>query len=83
MFNSFVIALASTVVVLVIASLAGYAFGRLEFPGRTPLMLLVLVISFFPPAAFFIPLNDLFNTSFSSSSRSPATAPSTTRRSRS
>jgi len=27
-------------------------------------MLLVLVISFFPPAAFFIPLNDLFNTSF-------------------
>jgi len=46
MFNSFVIALASTVVVLVIASLAGYAFGRLEFPGRTPLMLLVLVISF-------------------------------------
>jgi len=30
MFNSFVIALASTVVVLVIASLAGYAFGRLE-----------------------------------------------------
>ncbi|QFU84210.1 ABC transporter permease subunit [Natronorubrum aibiense] len=64
MFNSFVIALASTIVVLVIASLAGYAFGRLEFPGRTPLMLLVLVISFFPPAAFFIPLNDLFNTSF-------------------
>ncbi|WP_408958645.1 carbohydrate ABC transporter permease [Natrinema sp. 74] len=64
MFNSFVIALASTVVVLVVASLAGYAFGRLEFPGRTPLMLLVLIISFFPPAAFFIPLNDLFNTSF-------------------
>lgn len=64
MFNSFVIALASTIVVLVVASLAGYAFGRLEFPGRTPLMLLVLVISFFPPAAFFIPLNDLFNTSF-------------------
>ncbi len=64
MFNSFVIALASTIVVLVIASLAGYAFGRLDFPGRTPLMLMVLVISFFPPAAFFIPLNDLFNTSF-------------------
>ncbi|SEW32232.1 carbohydrate ABC transporter permease [Natrinema salifodinae] len=64
MFNSFVIALGSTVVVLVVGSLAGYAFGRLEFPGRTPLMLLVLVISFFPPASFFIPLNDLFNTSF-------------------
>jgi multiple sugar transport system permease protein len=64
MFNSFVIAAATTAVVLVVASLAGYAFGRLEFPGRQPLMLLVLVISFFPPAAFFIPLNDLFNTSF-------------------
>ncbi|ELY86614.1 binding-protein-dependent transport system inner membrane protein [Natrialba hulunbeirensis JCM 10989] len=63
-FNSFVIATASTIVVLVIASLAGYAFGRLQFPGKIPLMLLVLVISFFPPAAFFIPLNDLFNTQF-------------------
>jgi len=63
-FNSFVIATASTIVVLVIASLAGYAFGRLEFPGKTPLLLLVLVVSFFPPAAFFIPLNDLFNTQF-------------------
>ena len=63
-FNSFVIAAATTAAVLVVASLAGYAFGRLEFPGKQPLMLLVLVISFFPPAAFFIPLNDLFNTSF-------------------
>ena len=62
MFNSFVIATASTIVVLVIASLAGYAFGRLEFPGKLPMLLLVLVISFFPPAAFFIPLNELFNT---------------------
>jgi multiple sugar transport system permease protein len=64
MFNSFVIATASTVIVLVVASLAGYAFGRLNFSGKTPLMLLVLVVSFFPPAAFFIPLNDLFNTQF-------------------
>jgi multiple sugar transport system permease protein len=64
MFNSFVIATASTVIVLIVASLAGYAFGRLDFPGKTPLMLLVLVVSFFPPAAFFIPLNDLFNTQF-------------------
>ncbi|ELY38757.1 carbohydrate ABC transporter permease [Natronorubrum tibetense] len=63
-FNSFVIATASTILVLIVGSLAGYAFGRLEFPGKTPLLLLVLVISFFPPAAFFIPLNDLFNTSF-------------------
>ncbi len=64
MFNSFVIATASTIIVLVVASLAGYAFGRLQFPGKVPMMLLVLVVSFFPPAAFFIPLNDLFNLQF-------------------
>ncbi len=64
MFNSFVIAGASTVVVLLVGSLAGYVFGRLRFPGKGPLMLLVLVVSFFPPAAFFIPLNDLFNMNF-------------------
>ncbi len=62
MFNSFVIATATTVLVLLVASLAGYVFGRLSFPGKNPLMLLVLLVSFFPPAAFFIPLNDLFNT---------------------
>ncbi|KYH26621.1 trehalose/maltose transport system permease protein MalG [Halalkalicoccus paucihalophilus] len=64
MFNSFVIATVTTAFVLVVASLAGYVFGRLRFPGKNPLMLLVLLVSFFPPAAFFIPLNDLFNTNF-------------------
>ncbi|RBI64157.1 carbohydrate ABC transporter permease [halophilic archaeon] len=60
MFNSFVLALVTTVIVLVLASLAGYVFGRLEFPGRGPLMLLILAISYFPPAAFLIPLFRLF-----------------------
>jgi multiple sugar transport system permease protein len=60
MFNSLFFAIATTVVVLIIASLAGYAFGRLDFKGKGALMLLILVISFFPPAAFFIPLFRLF-----------------------
>ncbi|WP_433624129.1 carbohydrate ABC transporter permease [Halomicrococcus sp. NG-SE-24] len=60
MFNSFVLALVTTAIVLVLASLAGYVFGRLEFPGRGPLMLLILAISYFPPAAFLIPLFRLF-----------------------
>ncbi|WP_129116952.1 carbohydrate ABC transporter permease [Halegenticoccus tardaugens] len=60
MFNSFVIALSTTVVVLVLASLAGYVFGRINFPGRGPLMLVILAISFFPPAGFIIPLFQLF-----------------------
>jgi len=61
-FNSFVIAAVTTVIVIVVASLAGYVFGRLQFRFKGPLMLLVLIVSFFPPAAFFIPLNQLFNT---------------------
>jgi len=59
-FNSFVLGLLTTVVVLFLASLAGYVFGRLEFPGRTPLMLLLLAVSYFPPAAFLLPLFRLF-----------------------
>jgi multiple sugar transport system permease protein len=61
MFNSIVLAVATTVIVLVLASLAGYVFGRLEFPGKSVLMLAILAISYFPPAAFFLPLWQLFN----------------------
>lgn len=60
MANSIVIAALSTVIVLFIGSLAGYVFGRYEFRGRTPLLLLTLVISYFPPVAFLIPLFRLF-----------------------
>ncbi len=60
-FNSFLIATIGTVLVLFVASLAGYVFGRLRFRGKTPLLLTVLIVSFFPPAAFFVPLNRLFN----------------------
>jgi len=60
MVNSLVLALTTTAIVLLLSSLAGYVFGRLQFPGRAPLMLLVLAISYFPPAAFFVPLFQLF-----------------------
>jgi multiple sugar transport system permease protein len=60
MFNSLFLATVTTAFVLLIASLAGYVFGRLEFPGRQPLMLIVLAISYFPPAAFLLPLFRLF-----------------------
>ncbi|MFB6184640.1 MAG: carbohydrate ABC transporter permease [Haloarculaceae archaeon] len=61
MFNSIFLATVTTVIVLVLASLAGYVFGRLEFPGKSLLMLAILAISYFPPAAFFLPLWRLFN----------------------
>jgi len=60
-FNSFLIAVVATVIVLFVASLAGYVFGRLRFRAKNVLLLGVLVTSFFPPAAFFVPLNRLFN----------------------
>ncbi len=60
-FNSFLIAVVATVIVLFVASLAGYVFGRLRFRAKNALLLGVLVTSFFPPAAFFVPLNRLFN----------------------
>ncbi|WP_247002039.1 carbohydrate ABC transporter permease [Halosolutus gelatinilyticus] len=59
-FNSFVLATTTTIIVIVLASLAGYVFGRLEFPGRGLMMLAVLAISYFPPAAFLIPLYEVF-----------------------
>ncbi|MFC7166354.1 hypothetical protein ACFQLZ_12095 [Halospeciosus flavus] len=48
MFNSLFYATTVTIVVLLIGSLAGYAFGRLEFRGKTPLLFSLLVLSFFP-----------------------------------
>jgi multiple sugar transport system permease protein len=61
MFNSFVLGIGTTVIVLLLASLAGYVFGRLRFPGKSLFMLGILAISYFPPAAFFLPLFNLFN----------------------
>jgi multiple sugar transport system permease protein len=60
MFNSFVLGISTTAIVLVLASLAGYVFGRLDFPGKGILMLIILAVSYFPPAAFIIPLFRLF-----------------------
>lgn len=60
MFNSIVIALLTTAIVLIISSFAGYAFGRLEFRGKSVLMLLLLAISYFPPASFILPLFRFF-----------------------
>lgn len=54
--NSIVIALTTVVIVITLASFAGYAFGRLDFPFKRPLLFLVLLLSYFPPVAYIIPL---------------------------
>ena len=59
-FNSVVIAVVTTVIILAVASFAGYAFGRLDFRGKGILMVLLLAISYFPPATFIIPLFRFF-----------------------
>ena len=58
--NSTVVSISTTLICLVIGSLAGYAFGRLHFPGRLPLLLTVLVVSMFPQISIVAPLYRMF-----------------------
>ena len=45
-----------TVITLIIDTLAGYAFARLRFPGRTVLFALVISTLMIPTAAVVAPL---------------------------
>jgi multiple sugar transport system permease protein len=70
LFNSAVVALGTTTLTLVVASLAGYAFARLEFPFKRTLFIIVLAGLMVPEQALVIPLHtvvaswDLHNTHF-------------------
>ena len=58
--NSFIVALPTALMATAIATLAGYAFGRFEFPGRTGLLFCLLVTRVLPPIAILIPYFTLF-----------------------
>jgi multiple sugar transport system permease protein len=58
--NSVVVAISMTVLVLVLSSLAGYAFARIDFPGRRVVFLLVLAGLMVPEQAIIVPLHALF-----------------------
>lgn len=60
-FNSFVYAAGATLIVLVVDTLAGYAFARLEFKGRDVTFLLVLATLMISPMILFVPLYTWFN----------------------
>jgi multiple sugar transport system permease protein len=60
-FNSFVYAAGATLVVLIVDTLAGYAFARLEFTGRDVTFLLVLATLMISPMILFVPLYTWFN----------------------
>lgn len=53
--NSFFIAISSTVIVLVFGTLAGYAFARLNFPGRDLILGGLLISRMFQGAALLLP----------------------------
>lgn len=55
-FNSVYIGVANTVGTILIASIAGYAFARIRFPGRTLLFLLLLTALLMPGEVTIIPL---------------------------
>ena len=59
LFNSFVVASGSAVVCVVLGSMAGYALSRLDFRGKLPILLLILLSAMLPYFGRLIPLFDL------------------------
>ncbi|WP_396613291.1 carbohydrate ABC transporter permease [Haloferax sp. S1W] len=60
LFNSLVIASVTTVVTILIASLAAYAFSRYEFPGKAKLELSILGTQMIPGVLILLPMYLLF-----------------------
>jgi multiple sugar transport system permease protein len=58
--NSAIVSLAQTAGVLILASLAGYGFSRLEFPFRRTLFVIVLLGLAVPSQAVILPQHQLF-----------------------
>jgi multiple sugar transport system permease protein len=60
--NSVGIALISTVIAVILASMAAYAISRLDYPGKRALLTIALAIAMFPPIALVGPLFDMWRT---------------------
>ena len=58
--NSIIVSLGTTAGVLMLCSLAGYAFARLEFPFRKTLFIIVLLGLAVPEQAVILPRHQLF-----------------------
>ncbi len=59
--NSLIVALSVTLASLVVGSTAAYAFSRLRFRFKKPLILLTIFTYMIPPVALVIPMYSLFN----------------------
>ncbi|GGT15079.1 carbohydrate ABC transporter permease [Streptomyces griseoviridis] len=60
LWNTVLISVPTTVLVVVVASLAGYAFAWLEFPGRDPVFLVVVALLVVPVQIGLLPVAKLF-----------------------
>ena len=58
--NSLGIAAISTIIAVVLASMAAYAIARLNFPGKTLMLTAALAIAMFPPISIVGPLYSLW-----------------------
>lgn len=54
--NSLIIAGSTTIICLILGSVAAYAIARLRFRFKAPFLTLILAIAFFPPVAIIGPL---------------------------
>lgn len=61
LYNSTIVAAFVTVFSLIIGTLSAYSFARLNFRGRSSLMLLTLFTYMLPPVALVIPMYKMFN----------------------
>jgi multiple sugar transport system permease protein len=58
--HSLIVAVSMTLMVLIVSSMAGYAFARLEFPFKRSLFIIVIAGLMVPEQAVFIPLFTMF-----------------------
>jgi len=54
--NSVITASVSTVLLIIVSTLAGYAFGKLTFPGRKPMLLLMMTLRMLPGMVLVVPI---------------------------
>ncbi len=59
--NSVIVSVGMTLAVLAVSTTAGYALARLEFPFKTPIIIICLMGLMVPEQAVFIPLYTMFS----------------------
>lgn len=55
MLNSFLVVVSSVILIVVLGSLAGFAFAHLRFPGLGPAFLIALALMVLPASLFMVP----------------------------